>query len=71
MSPGRNEILRSLSTLSSATFSALVDAIVAGRRRTDILVEGGAREVRAPRIAVPSSPAPRTRMFDAILDSGA
>jgi hypothetical protein len=38
--------------------------IVEGRKSTVIFVEGGAREEREVRIAVPSSPAPRTRMLE-------
>ncbi len=40
-----------------------VELIVEGRTRTVILVEGGAKEGTEVRIAVPSSPAPRTRML--------
>lgn len=48
-----------------------VELIVKRRRRTVIFVDGGECLAREVRIAVPSSPAPRTSMlFAAILGSG-
>lgn len=67
-SPSTNEMLRSERVFKSSTFDGEVDEMVAGRRRTDILVVDGACLTKAFRMAVPSSPAPRTRMFDAILN---
>lgn len=49
---------------SSSCLDEEVEIIVAGRNRTVIFVEGGARDVREVRIAVPSSPAPRTRILE-------
>ena len=40
--------------------------MVDSRNRTDILVVLGARLAREARSGIPNSPAPRTRMFDAI-----
>lgn len=59
-------MLRSERVFNSSTLDGEVDDIVAGRSRTEILVVGGARLAKAFRMAVPSSPAPRTRIFDAI-----
>jgi hypothetical protein len=64
ISPGKKEILSSLRVDSSSFLEGEVVLIVEGRTRTVIFVEGGAREESEVRIAVPSSPAPRTRMLE-------
>jgi hypothetical protein len=63
MSPGKKETPRERRWDSSVSFEGEEEEIVEGRRRTVIFVVGGAREERWVRIAVPSSPAPRTRML--------
>ena len=67
MSPGRMEIPRFLRTMISCCLEVEVDAMVEGRRRTEILVVDGACLARATSTALPNSPAPRTRMFDDIV----
>ena len=64
ISPGRKEMLSSLRVDSSSCLEGGGVLIVEGRKRTVIFVEGGAREEKEIRIAVPSSPAPRTRMLE-------
>jgi hypothetical protein len=64
ISPGKKEMLSSLRVDSSSSLEGEGVLIVEGRKRTVIFVEGGAREEREVRIAVPSSPAPRTRMLE-------
>lgn len=63
MSPGMNEMFKDLRFVSSAILDGEVDDIVEGRRRTDMFVFGGDRAARWVSIAVPSSPAPRTRIL--------
>lgn len=48
--------------MREAILAGSVEVSVEGRRRTVMLVEGGESVEREERIAVPSSPAPRTRM---------
>jgi len=64
ISPGKKEMLSSLRVDSSSCLEGEGVLIVEGRKSTVIFVEGGAREEREVRIAVPSSPAPRTRMLE-------
>lgn len=63
MSPGRKEMLRAERAESSAILEGEGEERVEGRRRTVILVVGGARAARLVRMEVPNSPAPRTRML--------
>lgn len=49
--------------MSSASLEVLVVSIVEGRRSTVIVVFWGLRVASEVRIAVPSSPAPKTRIF--------
>jgi hypothetical protein len=64
ISPGKNEMLSSLRVDNSSCLEGEGVLIVEGRKRTVIFVEGGAREEREVKIAVPSSPAPSTRMLE-------
>jgi len=66
-SPGRKDIPSEERFCNSDFLEAEGEDIAVGRRRTDILVDFGAWDARAVRTEVPSSPAPRTRMLDAIL----
>ena len=63
MSPGRKETFSLWRYESSDTLEGEGEERVEGRRRTVILVCEGEREERWVTMAVPSSPAPRTRMF--------
>lgn len=65
-SPGRNEMPKEERLSSSFFLDGEGEDVVLGRRRTVILVDGGARKERAVRMAVPSSPAPRMRIFEDI-----
>jgi hypothetical protein len=64
ISPGKKQMLSFLRVDSSSCLDEEVELIIEGRNRTVICVERGAREIREVRIAVPSSPAPRTRMLE-------
>ena len=66
MSPARMDIPRLLRLVISFCLEGSEEEIVNGRRRTVIVVVDGAFEAREVRTAVPSSPAPRTRILDAI-----
>lgn len=63
MSPGRKDMFRERRWFSSFSFVASELLIVDGRRKTVMLVCGGARVAREVRIAVPSSPAPSTKIL--------
>jgi len=64
ISLGKKEMLSSLRVDSSSCLEGGGLLIVEGRKRTVIFIEGGVNEEREVRIAVPSSPAPRTRMLE-------
>ena len=67
MSPARKERLSDLRWSSSCFLEGDGEERVEGRRRTVIFVVGGARKERWVRMEVPSSPAPRTRIFVVIV----
>ena len=67
MSPGRKEKLRAKREASSAFLEGMVVDKVEGRRRTVILVVGGARAARLVRMAVPNSPSLRTRILVVVM----
>lgn len=67
MLPDTTAMLSAFKASSSRALAGEGEVMVEGRRRTESLVLGGEMWARDVRTAIPSSPAPRTRMLVVIL----